>query len=282
MKNVCHISTRSLLWVSFVFFPAPLFSQNINVSTPLQSVNDSYYENFGVNFGFSIRGGRGNGSRVVGLSPSGQLTPNLAFSQNLAGSVPFGGAAGNGGGQLNIGSRGSGGGFSLGLNMAQGNSRSSVTTVPSLTVQNGFGGSIASGEFRPFATGFVPVVSGGQYQRPIDNAVTRAINSGELDSIASVQDTDSRPHTESRQIYSDPNSTATRGDASVASIKAARQRQLAANQRRLKNKLSEAQDLLDRQEIVEARIKFREALQLTQDKNVKQEIKARIAEMRKR
>jgi hypothetical protein len=62
-------------------------AQNINTQTPFTSVNDSYYENFGVNFGFSIPGGRGNGSRVVGYGPQGQLLPNLVFQNGSGGAI---------------------------------------------------------------------------------------------------------------------------------------------------------------------------------------------------
>lgn len=280
MKHFCRFSTQIFLCGILFVLPTPLFSQNVNITTPVQTVNDSFYENMGVNFGFAIPGGRGIGSRVVGLSPGGQLTPNLAFSQNLGGGAPLGGATGSGG-QLNFGAQGSGGGFSGGLNFAQGSGRTSTTTTATLTTFNGSRGSIASGQFMPFTAGFVPVVGQTQFNQPIDNAVTRSINSGQLDLTNSGYREERRYRSQSRQIYSDPNSTAIRGDASVVSIKAARQRQLDRKRREVERKLSEAQKLLDRKQVVDARIKFREALQLTQDKQVKQDIKARIAATRK-
>ena len=274
ISNVCLTCTLVLS------LTAPSFSQNINVTTPFQSVSDSYFENFGVNFGFSIPGGRGHGSRGVGLSPTGRLTPNLTFSQNLGGGVPGGGGIG-GGGQMNFGSQGGGGGFSMGLGLAQASGRTNTTTAVSLTTMNGAPANIASGAFVPFTTGFVPVLGQAQFNRPIDNAVTRAINSGQLSLGNPAYRTETSLSLPDR-TYSEPNSSAIRGDASVNSIKAARARRLAEEKIQLQNQLAAAQQLYEQQKLVEARIALRQALQMTDDKQVKQEIKARIAEMRKK
>jgi hypothetical protein len=49
---------------------------------------------------------------------------------------------------------------SIGLNLAQGSSRSNVTTVPSVTTMNGYPGSISDQTMRPFVTSITPVVGG--------------------------------------------------------------------------------------------------------------------------
>ncbi len=269
--------------------------QNINVSTPFTSTSDSYYENIGVGFGFSIPGGRGPGSRVVGLSPNGQLMPNLTFSRGIGFGRPFGGFVPGAGGAFGFRQVGNnGGGFALGLNFAKGSRRSIVSTTPSLTVQNGFGGSIYSGQIRPFVTGVVPIVgsnfatpvpnfNGRIYPAPmpIDNAVTRAINSGQL-SLARNR-AEEQPLTESASVdYGDAESTAIHGDASVASLKAERIRRLAAQQKAIDDKIHEAEQLAEQQEFAMARTKYREALRLVKDDVIRKDILNRIAATRNR
>ena len=271
-----------LLALIFCFsFPSDSVGQNINTETPFHSFGDSYYENHGINFGFSIPGGRGNGSRIVGLAPNGQLLPNLNFSRGGGGFPPFGGYSPNSGGSLGFGRRNAnGGGFSLGLNFAKGSNRSSVTQTPSLTVQNGFGGSMFSGEVRPFVTSVTPIIgNGGGYPAPIDNGVTRALNSGQLDL---TYNPDSRPETAhlSTPSYGDATSTAIQGDLSVSAIKARRKQAIETQKRLLSDKLSEAQTLVDAGELAKARTAFRAAMQLTKDDSTKRAIKLRIADAR--
>jgi len=273
-------------------FVRPAYSQNINTQTPFTSLNDGFYENFGVNFGFSIPGGRGNGSRVVGYGPQGQLLPNLVFQNGSGGAIPpFGGYSPNSGATFGFGSRGpNGGGYSLGFNLAQGSTRTSTTVAPSLTTQNGFGGTMFSGQTRPFVTGVVPVVgrgfsnvqpglgggvpSGfGQSVYQPDNGVTRAIQSGQLDF--------SRPSTpaprESASVsFSKQNSTAAQGELSVSQIKAERKRKIEARQRLFESTLREAQTLEAAKDLSAARTKYSEASRLTDDKAVKDRIKRLI------
>ena len=266
--------------------PGPAIAQNVNVSTPLTSVSDSYYENFGVNFGFSIPGGRGNGSRIVGLGPQGQLMPNLVFFQNGSGGTipPFGGYTPNSGANFGFGRSGPNGSYSLGFNLAKGSTRTSTTVAPSLTVQNGFGGSLIHGQTRPFVTGVVPVVGGAVpgfgtvtpgyglnpgYRdiAPVDNGVTRALQSGQL-KLGSRQEVE-RPVQSRTATFSNSRSSALRGDSSVAQIKAERKRRMAQRQRQFESILSEAKQLESEERHAEARVKYREASKLTDDKAVK-------------
>ena len=253
-------------------------AQNINVTTPFQSNNGSFFENFGVGFGFSFPGGGGNGSRVVGLGPQG-LLPNVGFQRGGGGAIPpFGGFNPNGAARFGFGNQNAnGGGFSLGLTLAQGSNRQSSTTAPSLTTQNGFGGSLSSGSIRPFVNGVVPVVGNGGFgpdATPVysyDNGVTRALQSGQLDLSGRVAPQQRYIPSEPLN-YSSPTSTASTGDVSVSAIKAERARKLEAVRLRIESKIREAQKLEAEFKYAAARSKYREAILETKDKAIKKKI----------
>lgn len=263
-------------------------SQMINVGTPFNTVTDGFYERNAVNFGFSIPGGQGNGSRIVGLNPLGMVTPNINFTQNGFGSAipPFGGydpgaSARTGFGILN--SRG--GGFSLGFEFGKGSSRSVTSTVPSLTVPNGFGGSIQSGANRPFVTGLVPVVSAGDQvlpmYRPVPespyNGVTRAIQSGQLKLGGPVAP---RPISSGPVNYGAVNSSAERSDISVAAIKAKRAAEIRAKEQRLDFLVNSIEELETQRDFESARRNIREAIRLTDDKALKSKLRDDLKGMR--
>ncbi len=272
-------------------------AQNINGATPLTSVHDNYFESFGSNFGFSIPGGRPNGSRVVGLGAQGQLLPNLVFFQNgTGGAIPlFGGYTPNSGARFGFGNVGPNGGYSLGFNLAQGSTRTSTMVAPSLTVQNGFGGSMFSGQYRPFVTGVVPVVGGGApgfsnvapgylnpgYSNvaPIDNGVTRAMQSGQLDLRSRIEPS-KRSVPSAPVTFSNDQSSALRGDLSVAQIKAQRAKKLELRKREFDETLAEARQLDSEQRYAEARIKYKAASRLTDDRNLQDQIKQLISASR--
>lgn len=283
--------TVSVVAITCCFGVTKTDAQNINVSTPFTSLNDSFYENFGVNFGFGFRGGRGNGSRVVGYGPQGQLQPNIVFSQNgFAGTIPpFGGYSPNAGATFGFGNVGRNGGYSLGFNFAQGSTRTSTTVAPSLTVQNGFGGSLISGQTRPFVTGMIPVVGGGVpgfsnvmpgygfdpgYRDivPMDNGVTRAFRSGQL-KLGSRSQPTQRTAPSTPVTFSNKNSSALTGDLSVAQIKAERVKRMAARQRQFESTLAEAKQLESDKRYAEARVKYRAATKLTDDKRLRDQLK---------
>lgn len=259
-------------------------AQNINVSTPFQTNSDTFFENHRVGFGFALPGGRGNGSRIVGYGPQG-LTPNIGFSNGLNGAVPqFGGFNPASAARFGFGRVGSnGGGFSLGFNLAKGSNRQSLTTTPSLTTQNGFGGSLFSGQVRPFATGVVPIVGQGgdfrprqnfvELQQP-DNGVTRALQSGQLNLSAPPRDQTFQPT--APMNYSSAQSTAATGDMSVGEIKAERQRRIAAQNQIVSGILERAQQLEQEKNFALARSKYREALSQTNDPQTKARINALI------
>jgi hypothetical protein len=251
-------------------------AQNINVTTPFVSSSDSYYENFGINFGFGFRGGSGPGSRVVGYGPQGRIFPNILFSNGGFGPPPvFGGYNPNAAARLGISRVGPNGGFSLGIVAGKGSTRTNITTAPSLTVQNGFGGSIASGQVAPFVTGVIPFVGNGSRQvvEP-DNGVTRALRSGQLDLRTPTEPESYQPT--GPVSYSTPDSTATQGDLSVRQIKAERHRKLEARRRAIEAILAEAAQLEEQKNYADARTAYRKALAQTDDESQRRQIKALI------
>ncbi len=286
----CVFGIRQLMLgfalVALQVIPHVANGQVINTSVPAVGVSNSYSENLGTSFGFSIPGGRGPGSRVVGLNSLGQVQPNLGFAPG------FGGAPGNGGGNFGFGVGGSGGGFNLGFNWAKGSQRSSVLNAPNLSVQNGFGGSIGNGQLTPFVTGVIPVVgsgwsggwSGGMgmpgngyvMSAPVDNAVTRAVRSGELQrALAEPTDADWRSEP-TQPSYNSLYSSATRGSKSVSALETERENRIAAEQELIRQLLEEARTLVQQNNVVLARIKFREALQLVDDDSLRASVKAEI------
>ncbi len=261
-----------------------VMAQQIGISTPLTSTRDSYYERLGVNFGFSLPGGRGPGSRIVGLMPNGQFTPNgnLIFRQGGgASAIPqFGGydPAANARFGFNYLKPG-GGGFSLGLDFGQGSTRSMTTTTPSLVVQNGHGGSISSGAYRPFVTGIIPV-NGNGLQRPqpyfTDNAVTRAIKSrANLTTPSQKQE-----YTETRRTYSNPVSSAQTGDVSVAAIKAEKIKQLEERTRQYQGHINQVAIAKANGDYRVARIYLRKAIKLSDNESQKERLRSDLNKIR--
>ncbi|MCE9556913.1 MAG: hypothetical protein K8T91_26495, partial [Planctomycetes bacterium] len=105
------VGVQSLVVV--IVLVSTAWSKQVTITAPFSNVQDNFFENNGVGFGFNIRGGNPNGpgTRVVGLLPNGQFVPNgdIQFRQggfNAAG-PQFGGANNNPG-------AGARGGFAVG------------------------------------------------------------------------------------------------------------------------------------------------------------------------
>ena len=263
-----------------------LMAQQIQVATPLTNTSSSYYERMGVNFGFNFRGGRRPGSRIVGLMPNGQFTPNgnLVFQQGGMNSAipPFGGYDPNANARFRFSRvNPSGSGFSLGFDFAQGSSRSMTSTTPSIMVQNGHGGSITSGAYRPYVTGIIPV-SGNYIQRPTpfftDNAVTRAIQSRA--DLTRRSPREERAVTRTSRTYSNPFSTAQTGDISVANIKAQRAQRAIDEAHKYRALLNSAAKAESEGDFRVARINLRDAIKKCPSATEKEELQTWLSRLR--
>ncbi len=257
----------------------PSSAQNINVTNPITRLNERSYSHSGINFGFGFPGGSGPGSRVQGLGPRGNLTPwlGLQYGGNQAFPI-FSGYSPNAGARLDFSRKGPNGGFSLGINMAKGSTRTISSVTPSLTVQNGFGGTLFSGQTKPFVTGLVPIVGGypgTSFQTGgIDNGVTRAINSGQLDLRPTRRE---ETYSSSGPIsYSDENSSAMTGDLSVAQIKVQREERNRQLDREINALIVEAKNLEKENRLAEARVCYGKALRLTKDPSLQSLLKQTI------
>jgi len=248
---------RTLLKIFAVFAalsPYMADAQQINVSTPLINTSDSFFENFGVNFGFNLRGG-GN---VFGLDPLGNPIRDIQFRQNSAGSAipPFGGFDPASAANVGLGINRPGGTGLFNLTASQGSSRSIVSQVPSVTIPNGGTGTIIDTSQSPFVTGVIPVVGGGfeptilplaalyypttaqRSQRgpsPLQMAVQRINEDAErgvgprLGAAGGHRAPSAEQRAAARSSNAGP-STAERGDLSVAQIKRQRSAEIAAEQ----------------------------------------------------
>ena len=136
-------------------------AQYSTIGNRFNNTSNSFYENIGVGFGFSIPGG----ANTVGIGPNGQRTPGgaIRFQQNnVLGAQPqFGNFAPGANGQAGFAVRGGDAGFNLGLTFGQGSSSSITSQSPSVTVPNGGTGFVSDTTMQPFVIGVIPVVGGG-------------------------------------------------------------------------------------------------------------------------
>ncbi|TWU05509.1 hypothetical protein [Stieleria varia] len=124
-------------------------AQMITTQAPFQQIGSSFHEQNGVQWSIGGPNFQANFGGGNVQAPFGNPDPNSGLRTGIGfGSGPIRG--------------------SLGLNFAQGSSRSISSTTPSLTTMNGYPGSISSQTIRPFVTGVTPVVSGGGYGQPLE------------------------------------------------------------------------------------------------------------------
>jgi len=140
-----------------------LQDQQVRNEVRFTTLNDSFFERQGVNFGFNLRGADPAGGRgVVGLNPLGQATPNgdLQFRQGGAASAipPFGGHDPAGDATFGFANRGGEGDLLFNFFGSQGSTRSMVTQAPSVVIPNGGRGTISDTSQVPFVTSVIPVV----------------------------------------------------------------------------------------------------------------------------
>lgn len=248
-----------------LFFDAKISNaQLIQSSSPFTTINNSFYERIGIDFGFSIGGTRvpniNDRTRgVFGYGPGG-IQPNLTFSQGGVNSaVPaYGGYDPNADATFGYQVRNGGSGYHLGLRFGKGNTRTLTNTTPTIVTQNGATGSIFSGSVSPFVTGIVPVVGrGGGYsvsgnsvvynnpvemklrQLHLEQAARKSQPQGQVSynsRSSKVSTSTNSPRTSKNRSFGNPESTALRGDISVKEIKRLRSLEKQANSKLLNSK----------------------------------------------
>ena len=264
---------RSLSLAIVVCMTSTTVGQQINVQSPFNSVGSSFNENFGVNFGFSLAGGNpnGTGSRIVGLSPTGQLGQSIGFSQNNNVTPTFGGFDPGSAATFGFARQSSNGsGFSLGFNLSQGSTRTSSSFTPSVTIPNGGFGTFNSGFLSPFVTSVTPVVG-------TDNGVTRGISSGQLrpyDAVAAERKKIERRASSSSVGSKYTESSAMYGDLSVAEIKARRKAEENSNAEELELAIENVKQATRVEDYRVARINLRKAIKLTSDPAQKKQFRS--------
>jgi len=195
------------LLVSFAL-ARPGVAQQVQVTTPQVGVRDSFYEYFGVGWGFHFAG------------PKGYLFFDRGGGDTA---IPvFGGFNPNSAARFGWGGRGPDGGFHFNVTAAQGSSRTLVAESATLVVPNGGRGLVQDITVRPFVTGFVPVV-GGASVSPVAERIER-LRQGEVPPTSGEPELSlSGGPSEVRSSFSRPavpaRSTAERGDVSLAEIR---------------------------------------------------------------
>lgn len=148
---------------------ASLFSQQLAVGTPFGSINDGYYESYGVSWNVGWRGGFARfGMPGQSIPPFGKFDPSAG--------IQTGWRFGNG----NIHG-------SIGFSAAQGSNRSFTSQTPFVTVLNGYPGAFYDFSQSPFVTGYVPVVGDCPAFGPTMPGVVPQDNTGDPNSLDRVQ-----------------------------------------------------------------------------------------------
>lgn len=117
------------------------WGQQVQVTTPFHSLNDSFYENFGIGLAPVNRMGPRGGWYFSGL-PANSTPPQFGGYDPSA-DAAFGFQIGR---------------FGLNALAGQGSNRSHVMEAPTVVLPNGGSGGIFSGSQRPFVMGVIPIV----------------------------------------------------------------------------------------------------------------------------
>ncbi len=133
-------------------------AQQVYGSTPLVGASDSFYESFGIDWGFSRRWR--NGYMFFNRGGANTSVP------------PFGGYNPNSDARFGWGTRGNNGSAYFNLHAGQGSNRTITSAAPSLMFSNGAVGSFQNVSVRPFVTGLVPVV-GDMAVSPVEERLER-------------------------------------------------------------------------------------------------------------
>lgn len=135
--------------------------QQVTLGTPMQRLNDSFYESFGFNWGFRSNRPGGlffhNGGAGQAVPPFGNFNPNSQAGFGFGGN-----------------------GWHFGFSGGAGSSRSIISETPYVTVPNGGFGYVGNQSLRPFVTGVVPVVGDGS-RTMLDERLRRLAEEGSQD-----------------------------------------------------------------------------------------------------
>ena len=142
MITSCVLRRACLVSVAVVSFShSTVWAQQVQLTNPFHSINDSFYENFGIGLSPIERSGRRGGWYFGGTKANS--TPPQFGGYDTAADATFG---------FRIGQ------FGLNGLAGQGSNRSHVMEAPTIVIPNGGTGSIFSGSIRPFVTGVIPIV----------------------------------------------------------------------------------------------------------------------------
>ncbi len=246
-------------------------AQLINVQSPLHNLGDSSFNRTGVSFGLSF----GGGNRIRGFNAAGQITPNVMISQGSAGTAlpPFGGYDPNADLRSGFALVGGDIGFSLGLVAGKGNTRSIVSTSPSVTMFNGQSASIFSGEARPFVTSITPVIG--------NSTGVGMVPSLGLPEGFQVSRYPERPINSRPRSTGNGTSTAARGALSLAEIERHKAREELRERTELLAEIdslvARARELVGEEQYGAARVKYSRALRIMAESAETTELRAEIA-----
>ena len=188
-------------------------AQYSRIEAPSGSIGNSFYENIGVSWGLQGNGWFARFGGAPGVTP------------------PFGGFDPAAQGQFGAGFRSGGVSGFLNFTAGQGSDSSIVSQSPSVVVPNGGFGFVSDTLQRPFVLGIVPVL-GDEPVSPVKQALSRLEAEGGIQRLGRDDDSQEglklggKPSAPAPSGGSGGNSSAERGDMSVAEIRA---RQAAEN-----------------------------------------------------
>jgi hypothetical protein len=163
------IARFALLVVLLLLPAATLFSQQIGVGTPFGSINDGYYECYGIGWGLNWPSGFARfGMPGQPFPPFGRFDASSGFQTGWR----FGNGNFNG---------------SVFLSASQGSYRSFTSQSPYITLMNGYPGAFYDLSLSPFVTGYMPVVGGYPVFGPMMPGVMPQDNTGEPNPLDRVQ-----------------------------------------------------------------------------------------------
>jgi hypothetical protein len=169
-ENAMQVSMFALAQLALLLMtPAVLFSQQMTIGTPFGSINDGYYESYGVSWNVGWCGGFARfGMPGQPIPPFGRFDPSAGFQTGWR----FGNGNFHG---------------SFCFSAAQGSYRSFTSQTPFVTVLNGYPGAFYDLSVSPFVAGYVPVVGGYPVLGPALPGVAPQDNTGDPNPLDRVQ-----------------------------------------------------------------------------------------------